>query len=111
MVEVVLLMDRHGHFQDDEDRQCVDALLARADKGRFAPSQKAAAVPLLAAAESPDAGRSDALAEALGSMCGADPMVPALLGLAALLESKRRARLHGMGMALLAAPAQGPLNG
>ncbi|AWK85702.1 hypothetical protein [Azospirillum thermophilum] len=111
MIEVVLLMDRHGHFQDDRDRQRVDALLERADKHRSAPSRAAAAERLLAAAGSPDAGRSDALAEALRPMRGDDSVVPALLGLAALPEGKRRARLHGMGMALLATSASGALNG
>lgn len=110
MVEVVLLMERHGHFQDEDDRLRVDALLERAGKRRQASSH-AAAMRLLAAAESPDAGRSDALAEALGPMRGDEAMVPTLLGLAALPENKRRARLHGMGMALLSTSAQGRLNG
>lgn len=110
MVEVVLLMDRHGQFQHHDDRLRVDAMRDRADK-QCALSPLVAAERLLAAADSPDAGRSDAMAEALGATCADGTMVPALLGLAALPVNKRRARLQGMGMALLTTAAQGRLNG
>lgn len=110
MVEVVLLMDRHGKFQHHDDMLRVDAMRDRADKRR-ALSPLVAAERLLAAADSPDAGRSDAMAEALGATGGDGGMVPALLDLAALPVNKRRARLQGMGMALLTTAAQGRLNG
>lgn len=110
MLEVVLLMDRHGQFQHHDDMARVDALRDRADTRR-ALSPLVAAERLLAAADSPDAGRSDAIAEALGASGGDGSMVPALLGLAALPVNKRRARLQGIGMALLTTAAQGRLNG
>ncbi|CAO3382214.1 hypothetical protein [Azospirillum argentinense] len=116
MVEAVRLMQRHGHFQDRAERQRVKALVKRAGGRRAPPDRAAAADRLLAAAESPDAGRSDAIAEALGAEApvppgGLDAATTLLLGLAALPVDKRRARLHGMGMALLAPSASGGWNG
>ncbi|MDQ2103419.1 hypothetical protein [Azospirillum isscasi] len=116
MVEAVRLMQRHGHFQDRGDRQRVKALFKRAGRCGTLPARSAAAERLLSAAESPDAGRSDVLAEALGAETsgppgGVDSATAVLLGLAALPVDKRRARLHGMGMALRASSAQGAWNG
>ncbi|GAA4250348.1 hypothetical protein GCM10022293_16900 [Azospirillum formosense] len=109
MVEAVRLMQRHGHFQDRNDRQRVKVLLKRAS-GR-GPDRATAAERLLSAAESPDAGRSDAIAEALAPLGGLDPATTLLLGLAALPVDKRRARLHGMGTALRASAPPGRWNG
>ncbi|WP_114859903.1 hypothetical protein [Azospirillum brasilense] len=126
MVEAVRLMQRHGHFQDRAERQRVKAVLKRTGGRGMMPDRAAAAERLLAAAESPDAGRSDALAEALGAEAlgagafGAEALAPpggldaattVLLGLAALPVDKRRARLHGMGMALRAPLPPGGWNG
>lgn len=116
MVEAVRLMQRHGHFQDRNDRQRVKALLKKAGGRGAVPDRAAAAERLLAAAESPDAGRSDAIAEALGSGAigppgGLDSATTVLLGLAALPVDKRRTRLHGMGMALRAPSPPGGWNG
>ncbi|NUB08613.1 hypothetical protein FW320_20825 [Azospirillum sp. Vi22] len=116
MVEAVRLMQRHGHFQDRNDRQRVKALLKKAGGRGAVPDRAAAAERLLAAAESPDAGRSDAIAEALGSGAigppgGLDSATTVLLGLAALPVDKRRTRLHGMGMALRVPSPPGGWNG
>ncbi|TWA57775.1 hypothetical protein FBZ84_12126 [Azospirillum baldaniorum] len=109
-------MQRHGHFQDRNDRQRVKALLKKAGGRGAVPDRAAAAERLLAAAESPDAGRSDAIAEALGSGAigppgGLDSATTVLLGLAALPVDKRRTRLHGMGMALRVPSPPGGWNG
>lgn len=111
MVEAVRLMRRHGHFQDRNDRQRVKALLKRAGGRGTPPARAVAAERLLSAAGSPDAGRSDVIAEALLAPPGSlDSATTVLLGLAALPVEKRRARLHGMGMALRAS-APGSWNG
>lgn len=121
MVEAVRLMQRHGHFQDRAERQRVKALLKRAGGRGTMPDRAAAAERLLSAAESPDAGRSDVIAEAIGTGAlgagalappgGLDAATTVLLGLASLPVDKRRARLHGMGMALRASSAPGGWNG
>ncbi|WP_149167470.1 hypothetical protein [Azospirillum brasilense] len=116
MVEAVRLMQRHGHFQDRNDRQRVKALFKRAGARATLPDRGAAAERLLFAAESPDAGRSDAIAEALGAEAlapsgGLDAATTVLLGLAALPVEKRRTRLHGMGMALRSSVPPGGWNG
>lgn len=126
MVEAVRLMQRHGHFQDRAERQRVKALLKRAGGRGTMPDRAAAAERLLSAAESPDAGRSDVIAEAIGAGAlgpgalgagalappgGLDAATTVLLGLASLPVDKRRARLHGMGLALRASSAPGGWNG
>ncbi|WP_137165297.1 hypothetical protein [Azospirillum brasilense] len=111
MVEAVRLMQRHGHFQHRNDRQRVKALLKKAGGRETVPDRAAAAERLLAAAESVDAGQSDAIAEALAPPGGLDSATTVLLGLAALPVDKRRARLHGMGMALRASAPPGGWNG